>query len=202
MLVGALMAIKQTKIKRFIAYTSINQVGFIVLGLAPCTLNGLISALIYTVLYATMGLIFFTIFLNCEHVVTRKSMVYLSDLYNFSVFHNSHSKYLALALFSMGGLPPFGGFFGKLFIYIAIIEAKLDTLLFISLLISAVSTFYYLNFIRYIYFEKHLNSKLFYYIRKKNFNCLLFLLSSILSVFIFIFPKIFPIISSVALSCA
>jgi NADH-quinone oxidoreductase subunit N len=202
MLVGALMAIKQVRIKRFVAYTSINQMGFIMLGLASCNLTGLIATLFYISLYSVMSLIFFTIFLNSENIVTRRSMVFLSDLYSFSIFNNKHSKHLVLAIFSMAGLPPLGGFIGKLLIYFSVIEAKLDLLLMLSLLISMVSAFYYLSFVRYIFFEKQSNSKLYYYIKKNSFDNLLFLLSSFLLFFIVILPPLFPIISSIALSCS
>jgi NADH-quinone oxidoreductase subunit N len=150
MFVGAMGALKQLRIKRFIAYTSINQIGFLFFGLASCNLIGLIATLIYLMLYVSMSLNFFTILLNTEHMVTKRGMLYLSDLYCFSSYNTESSKHLVLTIMSMAGLPPLGGFIGKLFLYFAVMEAKLDTALFISLLISMVSTYYYLSFVRYV----------------------------------------------------
>jgi len=150
MLVGALGAIKQVRIKRFIAYTSINQVGFIFLGIASCNLTGLTASIIYLILYAAMSISFFTFLLNTEHMVTKKSMIYLSDLYCFCLYNFENSQHLILAILSMAGLPPLGGFIGKLFLYFAVMEARFDFVVLCSLFISIISVYYYLSFVRYI----------------------------------------------------
>jgi NADH-quinone oxidoreductase subunit N len=113
-----------------------------------------------------MNLIFFSIFLNIEHIIFRKNIVYLSDLYSLSLYNKEIAQHLSLTILSMAGLPPLGGFVGKLFLYFAVIEAHLDFVLIISLLISLVSTYYYLNFVRYLFFEKRVEIKLYYYIKK------------------------------------
>lgn len=85
MIIGTLGAIQQTRIKRFIAYASINQVGFIFLGLSSCSLIGLIASLVYIFLYGITTLIFFGIILNTENIITSRSMIYLSDLSSFLI---------------------------------------------------------------------------------------------------------------------
>jgi len=150
MIVGTFGALKQVKIKRFIAYASISQVGFLMLGVASCSLGGFISSIIYLFLYALMSLAFFILMLNIEHVVTKKNVIYLSEFYCFSLYNTSMAKYLAVVLFSMAGIPPLGGFICKLLVYISAIDAKLDTVVFFSLVLSLISTYYYLNFIHYI----------------------------------------------------
>lgn len=150
MFIGALGAIKQVRIKRFIAYTSINQVGFIFLGIASCNLTGITAALIYLVLYAIMSLSFFALLLNTEHMVTKKSMVYLSDIYCFCFYDLQSSRHLVLVILSMAGLPPLAGFIGKLLLYFSVMEARLDFVIIFSLLISIISVYYYLSFVRYI----------------------------------------------------
>ena len=120
----------------------------------------------YLFLYVVMNLIFFSIFLNIEHVILRKNIIYLSDLYSLSLYTKEIAQHLALTILSMAGLPPLGGFIGKLFLYFAIIEAHLNFILIISLIISLVSTYYYLNFVRYLFFEKRVEIKLYYYIKK------------------------------------
>ena len=199
--IGAFGALKQVRIKRFIAYTSINQVGFLILGIASCNLIGLIGIFLYLIMYAIMNILFFSIILNTEHIITQRSMIYLSDFYMFSLFNNENSKYLILTLMSMAGLPPLGGFIGKLFLYFAIIEARLDYILILSLVISILSTYYYLGLVRHILFEKCYNLKLYYYIKKNNINKLLNFFSIILISFSLLLPYIFPIIISFSLSC-
>jgi NADH-quinone oxidoreductase subunit N len=162
MLVGAFGALKQTRIKRFLAYTSVNQVGFLSLGIASCSTTGLSAIFLYLIIYIFMNIIFFSTLLNTEHIVTQKSLVYLSDFYSYSQYNSKGSKALVLTLMSMSGLPPLGGFFAKLYLYLAILEARLDFIFFSSLLISVYSTYYYLSLVRHVLFEKCLNLKVYY----------------------------------------
>ena len=138
----------------------------------------------YLFLYVIMNLIFFSIFLNIEHIILRKNIVYLSDLYSLNLYNKEISQHLAFTILSMAGLPPLGGFIGKLFLYFAIIEAHLNFILIVSLLISLVSTYYYLNFIRYLFFEKRVEIKLYYYINKLELTVFLRCFSLILVTFI------------------
>ena len=200
--VGAFGALKQVRIKRFLAYTSINQVGFILLGVACCNLAGIVATLIYIVFYAIMSVVFFAMILNIEHVVTRRTMLYLSDLSSISL-NNSElgGKYLIIVILSMGGLPPTGGFFGKVLIYFAAMEARLDFIVFLSLCLSVISTYYYLSLIQYLCFERRRVLKLFLYKRKVVLDSLLQILSMLL-LFAFVgLPYSFLIITSLALSC-
>jgi len=170
LLIGALGALKQTRIKRFIAYTSINQVGFIMLGVSSCNNTGLASVIVYLTAYIFMSIIFFIIVLNTEHIVTQKSLVHISDLYLYSQSNNRNSKYLLLTLMSMSGIPPLGGFVGKLYVYLSIVEARLDYIFLASLLISILSTYYYLSLVRHILFEKCFNLKLYYLSNKSSLS--------------------------------
>nr|QFP99051.1 NADH dehydrogenase subunit 2 [Rhizaria sp.] len=183
MFVGSFLALKQVRIKRFLAYTSISQVGFILLGITSGTFLGLFASIMYLSLYLIMNLMFFTIFLNIEHIIIKKNIIYLSDLYSISSFNNEIAKHLALTILSMAGLPPFGGFIGKLFLYFAVIEARLDFILVVSLLISLISAYYYLNFVRYIFFEKRSETKLYYYIQRVELTFFLRLFSFFLVTF-------------------
>lgn len=200
--VGSFSALKQVRIKRFLAYTSISQVGFILLGVSSGNILGLSAALMYLILYIGMNLLFFTIFLNIEHIILKKNIVYLSDLYGLSCYTNETGKHLALTILSMAGLPPLGGFIGKLFLYFAIISSHLDFILVISLFISLISTYYYLNFVRYLFFEKHLEIKLFYYVRKSELTFLLRFCSLFLVTFTIFLPKYVDFFLKLSLSCA
>lgn len=168
---GSIGALKQVRIKRFIAYTSVSQIGFIFLGVSTTSFFGLISSLMYLGLYIIMSLNFFSIFLNTKHYVFENNAIYLSDFYGWATkklgttrYQELSARYLMFVFLSMAGLPPFGGFFCKLFIYFSIIESRLEFILVFIFLISLISAFYYLNFIRYIFFEKFLDYPNLYYI--------------------------------------
>jgi NADH-quinone oxidoreductase subunit N len=120
------------------------------LGLASLSLGGLISALLYLFIYAITSVAFFTLLLNTNHAVTKKNPRYFSELNYLSVYNREFANYLNVFLLSMAGVPPLGGFIGKLFIYISAIDAGLELVVFVSLLLSLVSTYYYLNVIQYI----------------------------------------------------
>jgi len=150
MLIGSLNVLKETRLKRIIAYTSINQIGFLFLGIASCSFSGFISSLLYFFIYLIMTIVFFTLLLNMEHVKTKRSLLYLSDLYFTPQFSTEASKHLTLTILSMAGLPPLAGFIGKFFLYFSAIEARLDMTIFFSMLLGMISTYYYLNLVRHI----------------------------------------------------
>lgn len=201
MIVGSFGALKQVKIKRFLAYTSVNQVGFILLGVSSGNIVGLSASLMYLFIYIIMNLCFFTIILNVEHIIIKKNVIYLSDLYGLNYYTKEATKHLALTILSMSGLPPLGGFLGKLFLYFSIIKSNLDFILIISLLISLLSTFYYLNFLRYLFFEKHTEVKLYYFIKKSELTILLRFFSFILLTFILFLPKYIDFFYKLSFSC-
>lgn len=153
-ILGGIGALKQVRIKRFIAYASINQVGFIMLAISCCSLAGIVTALVYLILYVVVTVNFFMIVLNVEHIITAQSIIYLSDLYGMSVYQPMVANHLVGLLLSMAGLPPWGGFLAKLILYFAVIEARLNLAILLCLLVSVITTYYYLSFIRHIFFER------------------------------------------------
>ena len=201
MWVGTFGALTQVRIKRFIAYTSISQVGFIMLGLASLSLGGLISALLYLFIYAITSVAFFTLLLNTNHAVTKKNPRYFSELNYLSVYNREFANYLNVFLLSMAGVPPLGGFIGKLFIYISAIDAGLELVVFVSLLLSLVSTYYYLNVIQYIWFIRVYGFKPYYFNLSVLSKFLLKLTVAILSYFIVLVPFFFPFVTFLACSC-
>lgn len=161
MVFGTVCALREYRLKRFFAYLSISQVGFIFLGIASCNLLGFMSSFIYLFLYTLMNLILFCCFLNVEHRVTGRSMIYITDLYGLISYNVNISRILSLVSFAMAGLPPFGGFFGKLFIYFAVMSSELDLYVGFSLCLSILSSYYYLNLARHIYADKSFSPKLY-----------------------------------------
>jgi NADH-quinone oxidoreductase subunit N len=111
------------------------------------------------------------------------------------------AKYLAVILFSMAGIPPLGGFICKLLVYIVAIEAKLDMVVFFSLILSIVSTYYYLNFIHYIWMVKFNVLRLYYFKSDLVLDFFLNLIIFFLFFFIIISPLVLQLATTLALSC-
>jgi len=87
MLWGGVAALTEKKIKRFMAYSSINQMGFLLIGLACGTFEGLRATLIFLLIYIIMNVGFFIFFLLTRNIINNKSMIYLTD-FNYTALHN------------------------------------------------------------------------------------------------------------------
>lgn len=162
-LYGSLGALIQVKIKRFLAYTSIAQSGYIMVGLACNSLNGSISALLFLLMYCFVTLSFFLILLNIENILTKNNMIYLNQLYSILLYNKEIAFHIILIILVMAAIPPFSSFFVKLFILLVSIEAKQELLTIFILGLTLISTFYYLNFIQQLIFFKYKRNKLFFF---------------------------------------
>lgn len=154
MLWGCLGALTEQNIKRFVAYSSINQMGFLLMGLTSGTFEGFRSALIYLLLYVIMNAGFFLLFLTTREINSNKSLTYLSDFNDFASKNYLYSIGLVIILFSMAGIPPLGGFFGKYFIFLHSFETGHLFLVFIGMVTSVIAAYYYLRIIKIMWFEQ------------------------------------------------
>ncbi|MEI8394615.1 MAG: NADH-quinone oxidoreductase subunit NuoN [Rhodospirillaceae bacterium] len=152
MLVGALGAIQQTNIKRLMAYGSIGHVGYLLLGLSAGTPQGVRGILVYLALYVVMSVGAFSVILSMRY---QGRMV--EDLAHFGGLSRTHpmlAAVMAIFMFSMAGVPPMAGFFGKLYVFLAAIQAHLYVMAIIGVLCSVISAFYYLRIIKLMYFDE------------------------------------------------
>ena len=154
MIWGCLGALSEQLIKRFIAYSSINQMGFLFMGLASGTFEGLRASLIYLFLYILMNLGFFMLFLNTRDDKTNRALTYLSDFNDYAQDHYLYSVTLVIILFSMAGIPPLGGFFGKYFLFLHSFEVGHILLVIVGMITSVIATYYYLRIIKIMWFEQ------------------------------------------------
>jgi len=151
MLLGAFAAIGQTNIKRLMAYSSIGHIGYALIGLAAGTEEGVQGVLIYLSIYLAMNVGTFACIL-CMRV--RTGMVEgIDDLAGLSRNQPQLALALGIFMFSMAGIPPLGGFFGKFYIFLAAINAELYALAVIGVLSSVVGAFYYLRIVKLMYFD-------------------------------------------------
>lgn len=152
MLLGAFAAIGQTNIKRLMAYSSIGHIGYALIGLAVGGEEGIRGVLIYMAIYLIMNLGVFTCILCMRR---HEQMVEeIADLAGASRTNPMMALALAIFMFSMAGIPPLAGFFSKLYIFLAAVQAEMYTLAVIGVLSSVVGAFYYLRIVKLMYFDQ------------------------------------------------
>jgi NADH-quinone oxidoreductase subunit N len=152
MFVGSFAAIVQTNIKRLMAYSSIGHVGFILVGLAAGTADGIQGMLIYLAIYLFMNVGTFAVIL-CMRSKGRL-VEGINDLAGLSKTSPAMAAVMAALMFSMAGIPPMAGFWGKFYVFMAAVNAGLYSLAIIGMLTSVVSAFYYLRIIKIMYFDE------------------------------------------------
>ncbi len=151
MLVGALAALVQTNIKRLLAYSSIGHVGYALVGLSAGGAEGIRSVVIYIALYIFMSAGAF----GCV-LLMRRGGVYLENIADLTGIARKHPKFalaLSVFMFSMAGIPPLAGFFGKMYIFVSAVKAGLIGLAVVGVLTSVVACYYYLKIIKVMYFD-------------------------------------------------
>lgn len=152
MIIGNLFALRQQNIKRFLAFSSIAQVGFILVGISSNSIEGTTSVVYFILIYVFSNLAAFGVAAAISSQSGKESIDDYKGLYQTNPFL---SWLLALALFSLAGIPPTAGFFGKLFLLTA--GAAKGSYLFITIaaLNMIISLFYYLRVIRAVFMEKN-----------------------------------------------
>ncbi len=148
MVLGNFVAIFQTNIKRLLAYSSIAQAGYALIGLVTLSQDGSGATMFYLLMYVFTNIAAFGVIILISNVTKSDDLKDLSGL-------NRRSPFLALvmlfAILSLGGIPPTAGFFGKFFLFKAAVDAGLWWLAGIGILMAFVGLYYYLSIIKYMY---------------------------------------------------
>ena len=152
MVLGAVAAIAQTNFKRLMAYSSIGHVGYALIGLAAGTQDGIRGVLIYMAIYLFMNVGTFAVILCMKQ--KGKMVEEIADLAGLSKSQPALALALGIFMFAMAGIPPTAGFFSKLYIFLAAINANLTGLAVIGVLASVVGAFYYLRIVKLMYFDE------------------------------------------------
>jgi len=149
--IGNIVAIAQTNLKRMLAYSAIAHMGFFLLGLLSAGPNGYASAMFYMLIYAVMTLGGFGMIL----LLSREG--FEADELDSYKGLNRRNPWLAflmlLVMFSMAGVPPTAGFYAKLLVLQAVVDAGLVWLAAVAVLFSVIGAFYYLRVVKLIYFD-------------------------------------------------
>ena len=152
MIVGSFGALGQNNIKRLLAYSSIGHVGFALVGVAAGGVLGIQGVLVYLAIYLFMNIAAFAIVMYMRRKGVRVEGV--DDLAGLSKTHPSLAYIMAAVMFSMAGVPPLAGFWGKFYVFMAAVQAGLWTLSILGLVTSVVSAFYYLRVIKVMFMDE------------------------------------------------
>ena len=151
--IGALGAIGQLNIKRLMAYSSINNVGFVLIGLGIASAAGASAMLVYLVIYIVMSLGGFVAILMLKDA-DGNPVERISDLAGLSRTRPALALALAMIMFSLAGIPPLFGFWGKFVVFQAAVEAGYVSLAAIGIAASVIGAFYYLKIVKVMYFDE------------------------------------------------
>ncbi|MCK5384735.1 MAG: NADH-quinone oxidoreductase subunit NuoN [Alphaproteobacteria bacterium] len=156
LLFGAFGGIAQENIKRLMAYSSIHHMGYMLIGVIVNSDIGIAAVILYLSIYlvTTAGVFAVILCMRKEGLAVNR----ISDLSGLSKNHPVLAYAMAILLFSMSGLPPAAGFFGKLFIFNAAIAHGYYTLAVLGVLASVVAAYYYLRIIKIMFFDKPLDA--------------------------------------------
>lgn len=146
--IANLFAIRQQNIKRFMAFSSISQAGYIMLGVINGNTIGLTALIYYVLVYAAANL---GVFIVISIIEQRSGRITISDYNGLYKTNPKLSLFLTLSLFSLAGIPPFAGFFSKFFIFMAAFGSGFHLLVFIALVNTVISLYYYLLVVKAIY---------------------------------------------------
>ncbi|MCZ7675931.1 MAG: NADH-quinone oxidoreductase subunit NuoN [Roseovarius sp.] len=150
MFLGAVAGIGQRDIKRLMAYSTIAHMGYALMGLASGTVFGVQAMLVYIAIYITMNVGCFAFILGMER--DGEPVTDIRSLNLYSRAHPGRAMAMLLLLFSLAGVPPLLGFFGKLYVLRAAYEGGLVWLAVAGVVASVIGAFYYLRIVYYMYF--------------------------------------------------
>jgi len=152
MALGSFAAIGQTNIKRLMAYSSIGNMGYALIGLAAGTADGVQGVLVYMAIYVAMTLGTFACILSMRR--DGQMVENISDLSGLARTKPAMAFFFAMLLFSLAGIPPLAGFFAKFYVFLAAIQAGLFTLAVIGVVTSVVGAYYYLRVMVHLYMRE------------------------------------------------
>ena len=195
LVVATFNAFKQYKIKRFLIFSSMTHIGYILLGITTGTIEGIQSIFVYFIIYVISILNIWSIYIYFNNKIK-----YLSDLSYIYKYNKTLGMSFIITMFSMAGVPPMAGFLAKFYSFFVCIENNFYLLATIGVLLSIICTFYYIRFLKIIYFE---NTKKYITLNINLSKNVAFVISltSILLIYIFINPSsIFILAHKAALS--
>jgi NADH-quinone oxidoreductase subunit N len=152
MTIGNLFALRQKNMKRFLAFSSISQAGFILLGILGGNIMGMTAVIYFILVYIFSNLGAFGVVSAISTVTGKENMDDYDALYSTNP---KLSLLMMLSLFSLAGIPPVAGFFGKFFLFASAASAGYYWLVFIAVLNATISLYYYLLVVKAMFINKN-----------------------------------------------
>ncbi len=149
---GNVMGIAQTNIKRMLAYSTIGHIGFILLGLFAAPVAGFTPAIFYTIVYAFMVLAAFAVIMRLTHVGFEADAI--ADFKGLTQRDPWLAFVMLLVMFALSGMPPLIGFYAKLQILQAVVNAGYAWAAIVAMIFTVIGAFYYLRIIWFMYFTE------------------------------------------------
>jgi NADH-quinone oxidoreductase subunit N len=151
MFVGNITALRQKNIKRMLAYSSVGHAGYMLMGIVSDSYDGVSGIVYYSLAYTFTQIGAFTVIAILER--KDETNLNLSDYAGLAKSHPFLAAMMAMFMFSLAGIPPFAGFFGKYFIFKAAIEAGFTWLTVVAVITSVIAVYFYLSVIVQMYFK-------------------------------------------------
>jgi len=210
-IIGTFFALKQKRLKRLIIFSSIAQIGFILIALSSNSFEGYISQFFFLIVYIVTSILIwghFVILQNSQALQStfynkEQSSLFLSNLAGLYSLNKYWSFSFVLIFFSVAGIPPLTGFLSKLLIILSVVNSNQTVFAAILVAISAISVFYYIRIIKIIYFEGTKTSlnqnKILSLIDSKadlfDVDCFIFALLLFFLIFLFFYPTFLLLLS-------
>jgi len=198
-IVGSFVALRQKKLKRLLAYSSISHVGYLLLAFSSNSLEGTQSLFFYLVVYMITSLSIWSIVLSLNTNKNNNKSKTLIDLSAIAFTNPLFGFTAMISFFSLAGVPPLAGFFAKMEIFVSALGSSLFFASFIAILSSVVSSYYYIRLIKTVYFEKNNEISFIFPVSR---SCSLIMGSSLFFLFyFFIDPSLLLLISQKMALC-
>ncbi|MDH5357629.1 MAG: NADH-quinone oxidoreductase subunit NuoN [Gammaproteobacteria bacterium] len=152
MIVGNVVAIAQTNLKRMLAYSTISHVGFILLGILSGSQEGYAASMFYALVYAVMSLGAFGMIILMSRQGFEADNI--DDYKGLSERNPWYALMMLILMFSMAGIPPMVGFYAKLSVIKSVVDINLIAIAVVAVMMSVIGAFYYLRMIKVMYFDK------------------------------------------------
>ena len=150
--IGNVFAIAQTNLKRMLGYSTISHIGFLLLGFVNATPAGYAAALFYTISYALMAIVAFGVILLLARAGFEAEQI--DDFKGLNQKNPWYAGVMAIAMFSLAGVPPLFGFFAKLMVLKAVIDAGQLWLAIVAIVFAIIGLYYYLRVVKVMYFDE------------------------------------------------
>jgi NADH-quinone oxidoreductase subunit N len=184
--IGNIVALAQTNIKRMLAYSSIAHAGYALLGIIPGTSEGLASVLNYMLIYAFMNIGAFAVVIMLRSEGFKGDTI--TDYEGLAKQHPLASALMLVFMFSLTGIPPTAGFMGKFYVFMSAVHAGYTWLVVIAVIFSAISAYFYLRIVMYMYMREPKESV---QLTTSSAIGLALLVTTVAVIFIGIFPSAF-----------